>query len=182
MKKDITVFKKEIFNSYSYVYYPLSRFYHKYFYAFFRRCKTVIKYLHILWQDGDWDGHYLLVLMKFKIGEMAKGMKKHGRHVGYEKKVKEMEIACHLIDRLLEDEYDIHASKDIEKSLGKRIRDSERLPDGSLSIIISYDSPLSQAEQKKRIKLIYDKWRNKEKFDREYTFSWIAKKLPGWWD
>ena len=55
------------------------------------------------WYDGDWDYHYLLDLIEFKLVRMQDCINTHSRHIGYEDTVLQIQIARSCLERFKED-------------------------------------------------------------------------------
>ena len=67
--------------------------------------RNIKKWWPILKEDEDWDYHYLLGVMKFKLEKMADYHDKHGHFVGSDDTVKELSEAAGLISALIEDDF-----------------------------------------------------------------------------
>ena len=67
--------------------------------------KNLWRWKKVIWHDRDWDYHYLLEVMKFKLVEMEKLQRVHGNSVDHLKYAKEIEDAIDVIQRLIDDDY-----------------------------------------------------------------------------
>lgn len=59
----------------------------------------VIKWTPIIWKDRDWDEHYLITILQFKLEQMAKLHMKHGVTIDRYKTAQEILHAVHLLER-----------------------------------------------------------------------------------
>jgi hypothetical protein len=67
--------------------------------------RNIKKWWPILKEDEDWDYHYLLEVMKFKLDKMADYHVNHGQFVGSSKVVTELSEASMLISALIDDDF-----------------------------------------------------------------------------
>lgn len=79
--------------------------------------RNIKKWWPILKEDEDWDYHYLLEVMKFKLEKMADYHDKHGHFDGSDDTVRELSEAVGLISALIED--DFFDYKTLEDKWGK---------------------------------------------------------------
>ena len=68
---------------------------------------NLIKWAPVIWKDRDWDQHYILEVLKFKIKKTANLFEKNQRFVGWESQVHYMRI-CEKLIELIQDEYYSH--------------------------------------------------------------------------
>ena len=78
-----------------------AKHFHKYLYY---GIKNLILWLPVIWKDRDWDQHYILEVLKFKIKKTANLFEKNQRFVGWESQVHYMRI-CEKLIELIQDEY-----------------------------------------------------------------------------
>lgn len=157
-------------------------------YCFFRTCKNTTKRLitwfPVIWKDRDWDEVYLYEIMRFKISLMRQELDRNQRHVGCEDRVLEMKRAEYLLGRIGWNNTDQDALEGYRNWCKKGLCQCpeettswEELPNGCHQMHFHYcDFCKSQWER-------WFKWeRDKMKFDMQYTFKYIAKHSPRWWD
>lgn len=72
---------------------------------FFYKVIRCVQWLPILWKNYDFDSHYLLIVMEYKLKRMEKLFKNYGTCVGSGQAAKEIHVARLLIKRILEDNY-----------------------------------------------------------------------------
>lgn len=66
--------------------------------------QRVIDYLPVIWNDRDFDAHYMWKLLEVKLRRLSKCIE-NGHHVGCEKTAKDILVCAHLARRLGEQEY-----------------------------------------------------------------------------
>lgn len=84
---------------------------HKIDYYFIRSIKKLWYWFPIIWKDRDYDGNYVLIIMRHKLKSMIKHHTKTNRFINTMNDIKWMKICVKLIDNILngfywEDEYD----------------------------------------------------------------------------
>ena len=164
-----------------YLYWP----YNQYIKGLSSRIKTLIAYFPILWNDEDFDYHYLLKILEKKLERMIPAFEQ-GYSVGNEKRVKELKIALFITKRLRSNYYSSKEVEEIEKRLGNF--NIEVLPEkddySELKVWNGEEKPciLKETRDGKIRKIIYNKWTNNKKADTKYLFDLIGKKLLDWWD
>lgn len=162
-------------------YYP----YLDYLSGFSKRAKNCIKYFPLIWNDRDWDYHYILILLKTKLEKMIP-IFENGYHTGSKKSAKEIKICVNLLERLIEDNYISLSSDEIEKRLGKTQRREIELKGGGLQLEVwNGDEEEYNKNQEKYYKIkksIYKKWDRKKKEDTKYLFNLISRKIYTWWE
>src|ERR1051325_2723979 len=84
-------------------------------YDFFRQLKRLIEYIPVIWKDRDWDYHYLLVMLKYKLSRHRKDMENDTWHTQAKRRAKEMRTCELLLDRLIKDEYHENIYKNHDK-------------------------------------------------------------------
>lgn len=147
--------------------------------------KKCTQYCRLLWNDYDWDGHYLYPIMELKLKRMLKSLK-HGHLEQDPRHLKALEIAIAACQRLHKDDYwsphDRH-----DKKWGKTktwFTKSKRDPKCS-----EWHSSRPKAKTKKQIEQERKEFLHACKMeemlktrDRKVLFGIIAKYIPFWWD
>lgn len=68
--------------------------------------KNLWEWFPIVWKDRDWDHHFILEVLKFKIQKNAKYIKNKDRYVGAERDSEIMMTCARLIQKIQDEEYD----------------------------------------------------------------------------
>ena len=87
-----------------------------------RNIGRVIKWIPVIWRDRDWDEHYLVTILQFKLEQMAMLHIKHGVTVDRYNTAQEILHAVHLLERTkmedLDHEFDL--LKEVELQAERR--------------------------------------------------------------
>jgi hypothetical protein len=89
------------------------------YYAIKAGVPSLIKWWKIVWEDRDYDYHFIYSALRFKLENTANYIEKHQRSVGWEHDVKWMRICVRLIDKISDDYYIMKHYDEIEKQWGK---------------------------------------------------------------
>jgi len=72
-----------------------------------RRIKNLWRWLPIVWNDKDYDDHFIFEVLKFKIKNTADYTEQREWFVGYEHEVSRMRLCAKLIERVQEEWYEM---------------------------------------------------------------------------
>ena len=72
---------------------------------FLQNIKRLIGWIPVLWNNYDFDGAYLLIVIEYKLKRMERLFREEGHCVGSGKSAQEMRIARLLIQRIVDDSY-----------------------------------------------------------------------------
>ena len=146
---------------------------------FIRGIKNLWKWFPIVWKDRDFDYHYLLILMKFKLKDIERFFSSDKTmSVGIEKCAKNVKICRILLDRILKDDYscwDVH-----DKKWG---RGKLSFENNTLEIIRSNVKTEKDKEvERKEFMRCYEQDVMLKDQDYEYLFKLLYKHIENWWD
>jgi len=162
-----------------------------YFRSGYRRIKRFIAWFPIIWHDEDWDYAYLFKIMQFKISRIRKEVEKNQRHLNWEKDVRDMKVAEELLSRI--------GFSDFYYKLHEQLKDRERVGKCSCpektwgSIADSCDIETKEIRFYRHVDLSCTYCKNmksiwmkreiaKEKFDFDFLFKHLKKRVQRWWD
>ena len=74
---------------------------------FLTSCHNLIKWFPTIWNDRDWDGHYILKILQKKIEFQRKELVSANRHTRIETDNRDMTIVLNLIERVREEYYGV---------------------------------------------------------------------------
>lgn len=150
------------------------------YYNFVQGIKNVFAWLPIIWQDREFDKAYLYIILHKKLKLMEEFyLSDLPAAVGANKLGKQMKVARILCGRLVNQDYLVNATKDIEARYGRHDLEFEPCPDHSGYFqMVNKRTPQEEIEYKRA----YVHSDYMEKQDREYMFDLIKKKIDGWWD
>jgi hypothetical protein len=67
--------------------------------------KNLYKWFWVIWKDRDWDHHYILEVLKFKLEKQAKHLADVGFHNDAQRDAELMMTCVRLINKLQNEEY-----------------------------------------------------------------------------
>lgn len=147
-------------------------------------------FLPVIWRDRDYDYSSIYSLLKVKLEQMAKHMREHDMHVCSQRRVKQMEFAVFLIDKISDDYYWEQEMKEHESYWGENIWDFVALPEkdpylGRCYELKTYtlkakEEGREEEEKGLRHKIHKDAEARKQK-DIKRLFRHIEKYHQGWW-
>ena len=74
---------------------------------FLTSCHNLIKWFPIIWNDRDWDGHFILKILQKKIEFQRKELVNANRHTRIESDNRDMTLALNLLERVKEEYYSL---------------------------------------------------------------------------
>ena len=74
---------------------------------FLTSCHNLIKWFPIIWNDRDWDGHFILIILQKKIEFQRKELVNANRHTRIESDNRDMTLALNLLERVKEEYYNL---------------------------------------------------------------------------
>ena len=77
--------------------------------------RNLIHYFPIIWKDRDWDYHYTLDILEYKLKRQRDYIDKNKRFVGYEFVIRDLNICLSLLDKLKEDYYSMEKYEYLDK-------------------------------------------------------------------
>ena len=74
---------------------------------FLTSCNNLIKWFPTIWNDRDWDGHFILKILQKKIEFQRKELVNANRHTRIESDNRDMTLALNLPERVKEEYYSL---------------------------------------------------------------------------
>ena len=71
-------------------------------------------YLKLAWYDHDWDYHYFLKVVKFKLERTEKCIRKHDRHLTTQDSCDQMKLALECLNRFIENDTTMMAADELD--------------------------------------------------------------------
>ncbi len=147
---------------------------------------NLVKWFPVIWQDRDWDQHYLYIILRQKLKYMENLHSSGKSHLMCaEQTAKEIKICFDLLDRLVKDEYDESALKRYYKKWGKPKFNWIPVDDECCSLEITNKNVKTEKDKKQETKEFRRACKhegNMRKQDIEYLFNHMRKHIEGWWD
>ena len=164
--------------------------------------RNLWKWLPIIWKDRDWDDHFIFEVLKFKIKNTAKYIKKNDRYIGCERDVQTMMTCVRLIEKIQNQFYDLeHTDYMDQKFSFEKIEDSDlsKLNIETISENLSdYFSKHPNIHRRAlKSSITREKWYYNEVSDqtlamwmshynhnraRKILFSLMERNIEKWWD
>ena len=72
---------------------------------FFKRIYNLYRWLPIIWNDQDWDDHYIFEILKFKLKNQAEYIGSKNRHMSAKRDAEIMMLCTRLIDKVQDEWY-----------------------------------------------------------------------------
>lgn len=152
---------------------------------FFKNIKRIFEYLPVVWNDRDWDEHYIYKILKYKI-ERTRRENLRGNHLHKNRYAKQMRTCEILLDRLAKDNYFDKLNEKHEKKWGELKVDFLPVnPDSGYGQIDLSHPNAKTAEQKeqqsKEFKRIMKQENMLRKQDLDLFAKIFARNSRNWW-
>jgi hypothetical protein len=72
---------------------------------FFKRIYNLYRWFPIIWNDQDWDDHYIFEILKFKLKNQAEYIGYHDRHTTAKREAEIMMLCVRLMDKVQHEYY-----------------------------------------------------------------------------
>jgi len=72
---------------------------------FFKRIYNLYRWFPIIWNDQDWDDHYIFEILKFKLKNQAEYIGYHDRHMSAKRDAEIMLLCVRLMDKVQHEWY-----------------------------------------------------------------------------
>jgi hypothetical protein len=72
---------------------------------FFKRIYNLYRWFPIIWNDQDWDDHYIFEILKFKLKNQAEYIGYHDRHMSAKRDAEIMMLCVSLLDKVQTEYY-----------------------------------------------------------------------------
>ena len=164
--------------------------------SFLTSCHNLIKWFPTIWNDRDWDGHYILKILQKKIEFQRKELVNANRHTRIESDNRDMTLALNLLERVREEYYQMECMdywhsdivfeeipNDSSRKLVDIVTKSERYDE----FLSKYPSSVravvkehGEQNDKQRLCLLVSYY-NHEKANK-LLFRILEERLTYWWD
>jgi hypothetical protein len=153
--------------------------------------KNLFKWTPIVWKDRDFDFHYILDVLYFKLRNTARYLERNDRFVNTAYHVSKIKLCMNLIDKINEEYYysephDYYESKMIlEKSKsGLNTYSSQRINDNLHLYLAKYPSSFRKVEKEGldnwQIAIRMAQLRHKKAI--YLLFAIMNENIENWWD
>ena len=148
--------------------------------------KNLIRWFPIIWQDRNWDQHFIYVILHKKLTLMEKGLR-NGCHLYADKTADQVKICVLLLDRLIKDKYHENAFQRHEQKWGEaefNFEDLKKDPE-LCRLLITHPNVKTEEDEKQERKDFKNATDHTEEMieqDLELLFKIMRKNIRGWWD
>ena len=163
---------------------------------FLTSCNNLIKWFPTIWNDRDWDGHFILKILQKKIEFQRKELVNANRHTRIESDNRDMTLALNLLERVKEEYYNLECMDywHSEMIFGEVPDKSELKSIDILTKSERYDEFLSkypssvravvkehgEQDDKQRLCLLVSYYNHKKA--NKLLFRVLEERLAYWWD
>ena len=142
-----------------------------------RGVKNLIFWFPIIFNDAQWDNHYLEVILLKKLKAMEKHYRKEQTYLVEKDRLStlyELQDVIVVLERLIEDDY-------IEFPEGKE-PESVFVPKKGERGIYTLETKYKDGFGEEKVDEVYREASRKELEDREYVYNTLRDKSKSWWD
>ena len=163
---------------------------------FLTGCHNLIKWFPTIWNDRDWDGHYILKILQKKIEFQRKELVNANRHTEVERDNRYMTLALNLLERVREEHYSLECmdywhdtisfedvpdnknlkSIEIETTAERFDEYLDKYPSSVRAIIKEH----GEQDDKKRLCLMVSYYNHNKA--NKLLFRVLEERLSQWWD
>jgi len=146
---------------------------------------NLIKWFPVIWQDRDWDHHYLYVILQHKLKRMEKLHINYGHAMSSEQTAAQINRCINLLDRLINDAYDESAFKKYYEKWGRPKFNWIKKDEEYSELNITHEKVKTEKDKKQELKEFRAACEHEKKMrkqDVDYLFKYIRKHVEGWWD
>jgi hypothetical protein len=146
---------------------------------------NLIKWFPIIWQDRDWDQHFLYEMLKFKLEQMENFQRKYGIGLYRDKYADQMRVCINLLGRLIDDNYSENTFQYHDEKWGELSLETKPHSKDLVSLHVVREKAVSDEEKKQESKEFMRLTKHAGKLrvqDIEMLFLNMTKYIEGWWD
>ena len=163
---------------------------------FLTSCNNLIKWFPVIWNDRDWDGHFILKMLQKKIEFQRKELVNANRHTRIELDNRDMTLALNLLERVKEEYYQMECMdywhsdivfEEIPNDSSRKLVDVVDKWEKFDEFLSKYRSSVravikqhGEQDDKKRLCLLVSYY-NHEKANK-LLFRILEERLAYWWD
>jgi hypothetical protein len=143
----------------------------------------------IIWYDRDWDYCFLYTMLHKKIERMERHIETHHNHEEFQRDVDNLRTIRLALERLMEHDYTIEASKELEERFGELRMEFEEIEGRkgmSRAIFtrdkLDYDNAEEVELERKMTKESYVRAEEAEQRDIALVFDTLKEHVREFWD
>jgi len=148
---------------------------------------NLISWFKVIWNDRNWDYNYIYIVLRKKLDNTRKCIKKYQHHVYWERDYNDISKVIYALDRLIKDDYYDMVFKQIEEEFGRLEFESKPLEGGCSSITFYRDKVDRNNEkeverERKKSRAAHKRIDYLKKQDKMFVFNQMCKHIDSWWD
>lgn len=148
--------------------------------------ENLIKWFPIIWNDRDWDRHFIFKILRFKLQNVEECIR-NGCHLNCEKDADDIKLCYLLLDRIIKDEYYENASKEFSEKWGESDFEFIDVPDKPeyQELNIRYENDPNNEREEERGKEVQKLFKHENYLknqDINMLFDKMRKHILKWWD
>jgi len=148
--------------------------------------RKIKEYKNFLKEDEDWDWHYIIRLLKYKLERTRKCIVSNRIILEAPRVAKEIREVEILLDRVLKDRYHEEVFKNFDKKYGKpKLISGKPDPKTGHSMVTIHRAkvtPKNEKAFKSEFKKLVRKEDQMRQADLNRAFDLMKKNIWGWWD
>ena len=148
--------------------------------------KNLIRWFKVIWNDKDWDSHFIFKILHKKLSHVENYTRKYGNHTLAERDADKIRVCRLLLDRILKDDYDEMTFKNHDKKWGElkiSYGEPDRLGYKTIDITRENAKTLKEKEQEsKESSRLYKHSDMLHRQDIKYLFKMMNKHILCWWN
>jgi len=142
---------------------------------------NLTSYFKIIWEDRDWDSHFLFALLRFKLKRMEQLNRFHGHAVSSIEIADKIKVCVLLLDRIVKDEYEERVFEKHDKKWGDINLDFS--DSGCINITRKNVKTKEDHEKEwKEHKALWERSAALKQQDIDLLFKIMSKHATKWWD
>ncbi len=158
---------------------------------FFKRIYNLYRWFPIIWNDQDWDDHFIFEILKFKLKNQAKYISYHDRHMSAKRDAEIMMLCVRLIDKVQDEWYgreyfNYHESElkfiDSKDHPGHYEMEIEHISDNYKDYFKKYPRIYKQAKGKDKHEKAFNIAKINEERAHKLLFKILEQNIRRWWD
>ncbi len=146
--------------------------------------KRLIRYIPVIWRDGDHDFMFCLTLLKHKLESMRKHITRHDIHVDAKKTGTQIIYAEELLRMIIDNDYCRDEWDEHEEKWGETVMIDNPAEDGLVAIEITTLKAQEEGRQKQERRehiAIYEKEKEREEQIYDELFDHLRENIRRWW-
>ena len=148
--------------------------------------KKLREYRNVLKKDEDWDWHFILQLLRYKLERTRRCILSNNIVVEAPKIARQIREVAVLLERVEKDRYYDEISIDFRKKYGRIRMITGKAQKGAKSVPVEFkyqrETPKNSAVIRKESRRLWKQAERMQHYDLKKAFDLMQKNIWGWWD